>query len=317
MQIKERCLVFGGGGFIGSHLTEELLKAGYDVTVFDKLNFSRKNITGVLDKIKVVEGDFNNEIEIDNALKRVDYVFHLVSSTLPASSNENPSYDVETNLISSLNLFKECVNRKIKKVIFLSSGGTVYGIPESIPVKENNSTKPLCSYGIVKKAIEDYLYLFYKIHGLDYFVFRLSNPYGERQNPFVAQGVIPVFMNKAMEDEQINIWGNGEVIRDYIYIKDAVEVLVKSLKINSDDKVLNLSSGTGLSLNQIIDLIKDLTGKEIKIEYQKERSLDVPVSILDNTKVREIFGWTPVTKINEGMKKTYNYLYNLKEKIAG
>ncbi len=310
---KERCLVLGGGGFIGSHLTEELLHEGYEVTVFDKLNFSRKNISDFIDNIKIAEGDFNNQIEIDNALDGVDFVFHLVSSTLPASSNENPSYDVETNLISSLNLFKECVERKIKKVIFLSSGGTVYGVPESIPVKESNSTNPICSYGIVKKAIEDYLYMFYKIYGLDYFVFRLSNPYGERQNPFAAQGVIPVFMKNAIEDKQINIWGDGEVVRDYIYIKDAVKVLADSLKINSTDKVLNLSSGTGFSLNQIIELIKEISGKDIKVEYQKGRSIDVPVSILDNAKVREIFSWQPETEIKSGMLKTYNYLINLNE----
>ncbi|MEZ4824386.1 MAG: NAD-dependent epimerase/dehydratase family protein [Ignavibacteria bacterium] len=230
MQSKERCLVLGGGGFIGSHLTEELLNSGYDVTVFDKLNFSRKNISGFPDRIKISEGDFNNEIDIENAMDGADYVFHLVSSTLPASSNENPAYDVETNLISSLNLFQKCVERKIKKVIFLSSGGTVYGIPESVPVSESNNTNPICSYGIVKKAIEDYLFMFQKIYGLDYFVFRLSNPYGERQNPLAAQGAIPVFMNNAIEDRQINIWGDGEVVRDYIYIKDAVKVLADSLK---------------------------------------------------------------------------------------
>ena len=313
MQSKERCLVLGGGGFIGSHLTEELLNSGYDVTVFDKLNFSRKNISGFPDRIKISEGDFNNEIDIENAMDGADYVFHLVSSTLPASSNENPAYDVETNLISSLNLFQKCVERKIKKVIFLSSGGTVYGIPESVPVSESNNTNPICSYGIVKKAIEDYLFMFQKIYGLDYFVFRLSNPYGERQNPLAAQGAIPVFMNNAIEDRQINIWGDGEVVRDYIYIKDAVKVLADSLKISSDSRVLNLSSGTGFSLNQIIELIKEISGKEIKVEYQKGRSIDVPVSILDNTKVREIFKWSPETEIKEGMRKTYNYLINLKE----
>ncbi|MCB0727703.1 MAG: NAD-dependent epimerase/dehydratase family protein [Ignavibacteriae bacterium] len=313
MQSKERCLVLGGGGFIGSHLTEELLISGYDVTVFDKLNFSRKNISGFPDRIKISEGDFNNEIDIENAMDGADYVFHLVSSTLPASSNENPAYDVETNLISSLNLFQKCVERKIKKVIFLSSGGTVYGIPESVPVSESNNTNPICSYGIVKKAIEDYLFMFQKIYGLDYFVFRLSNPYGERQNPLAAQGAIPVFMNNAIEDRQINIWGDGEVVRDYIYIKDAVKVLADSLKVSSDSRVLNLSSGTGFSLNQIIELIKEISGKEIKVEYQKGRSIDVPVSILDNTKVREIFKWSPETEIKEGMRKTYNYLINLKE----
>src|SRR6187401_2208197 len=123
MSRKGMCIVYGGGGFIGSHLCEELLKNNYDVTIFDKINFSKKNIDHFIDDVRIIEGDFNNEIDIRTSLTGCDYVFHLISSTLPANSNDNPIYDVETNLISSLRLFKECVERNIKKVVFLSSGG--------------------------------------------------------------------------------------------------------------------------------------------------------------------------------------------------
>ncbi len=205
------------------------LKKNYYVTIFDKLNFSRINLAHNLSKIKIIEGDFNNEVDIKNSLKNIDIVFHLVSSTLPANSNENPVYDVETNLISSLKLFEECIQHKIKKVVFISSGGTVYGVPDKTPIIESHPLNPICSYGIIKKAIEDYLFMFNKIYGLSYNVFRLSNPYGERQNPYVAQGVIPVFLSKIIQNQKIEIWGDGEVTRDYIYIKDAVELLVKSL----------------------------------------------------------------------------------------
>lgn len=311
---QKSCLIYGGGGFIGSHLAEELLSKGYEVTVFDKLNFSKRNLQNIADKIRVIEGDFNNIIDIRKSLEDIDYIFHLVSSTLPAGSNENPVYDAESNLISSLKLFRECCDRKVKKLIFLSSGGTVYGIPDSIPITEDHPTKPICSYGIIKKTIEDYLYLFQQLHNLDYNVFRLSNPYGERQNPYAAQGAIAVFLNKVLKDEEIVIWGDGEVVRDYIYIKDAAKALATSVTADSQSKLFNLSAGIGYSLNQIIDVIRKVTGKQnIKIRYQEKRSFDVPVSVLDNSLITRELGWKPETSLNSGIEATYKYFVNSDE----
>ena len=305
---KEKCLVLGGGGFIGSHLSEQLINAGYDVVVFDKLNFSKKNISHIKNNISVIEGDFSNEVDIIRSLKDIDYVFHLVSTTLPVSSNKNPIYDVETNLISSLRLLDESLKNDVKKVIFISSGGTVYGIPKSIPIKENHPRQPICSYGIIKKTIEDYLYMYNLLHGLNYNVFRLSNPYGERQNPLGIQGAIPVFLGKIVRNEQIDIWGDGSVTRDYIYIKDAVEVLVRSLEIDSKEQVFNLGSGAGRSINQLIDVMKEVTGKNIKPKYEEARKLDVPVNVLDVDLVESVFSWKPSTNLKTGITKTYNYI---------
>ncbi|HAY32836.1 MAG TPA: NAD-dependent epimerase, partial [Bacteroidetes bacterium] len=284
------------------------LGSGYDVTVFDKLNFSKKNIQHIQDQIKIIEGDFNNEFDLINSLQGVDYVFHLVSTTLPASSNDNPEYDAETNLISSLKLFKECVALKIKKIIFLSSGGTVYGIPSEIPVKENYSANPVCSYGIIKRTIEEYLFLYNYLYGQQYYVFRLSNPYGERQNPNSSQGAIGVFLSKVIKNETIEIWGDGETVRDYIYVKDAVEVLAKSVSADTDVRVFNLSTGIGHTLNQIVETIGNVSGKKITPVFKKARKLDVPVNILDNSKVKNAFGWKPLTSIEEGIKNTFDYL---------
>lgn len=309
--IKGRnCIIYGGGGFIGSHLCESLLDNDYSVTVFDKLNFSTANLTGVLDKIKVIEGDFNNEVDIERSLKDIDYVFHLVSSTLPSGSNENPVYDAETNLLSSLRLFDECKKNKIKKVSFLSSGGTVYGIPGEIPITETHPNNPIVSYGIIKRTIENYLYMYYRLNGLDYNVFRLSNPYGEKQNPLASQGAIAVFVYKVVNNLPIEIWGDGSVTRDYIYIKDAVELLVKSIGRKTDEKIFNVSSGTGYSLNQIVEIIESVSGKKAEVLYSEGRSIDVPVNILDNSLARQTFDWAPETGIEDGIRRTYEFIYH-------
>jgi len=306
--MKKKCLILGGGGFIGSHLADALLAKNFDVVIFDKLNFSRKNINHILDKVKIVEGDFNNEIDLKTALKEIDIAFHLVSSTLPANSNENPIYDVETNLVSSLRFLNEAFINGISKIIFISSGGTVYGIPERLPIKEYHPRKPICSYGIIKKTIEDYLYMFERLYGLDYYVFRLSNPYGERQNPFVAQGVIPVFLKKLIKGEKIEIWGDGSVERDYIYINDAVNALIKCLEVNPKERIFNLGSGKGYTLNDIIGIIEKVTGKKTKVEYKEKRNIDVPVNVLDNKLISEKLSWKAETDIETGILKTYEYL---------
>jgi UDP-glucose 4-epimerase len=308
MSKKGNCLILGGGGFIGSHLCAELLKRDYNVIIFDKLNFSRKNIEEFEDDIEIIEGDFSNEIDIEKSLKGIDYVYHLVSTTLPASSNDNPAYDVETNLISSLKLFEGCLKRKIKKIIFISSGGTVYGIPEKVPVTEEQFSNPICSYGIVKRTIEEYLYMFGKLYGLNYNVFRMSNPYGEKQNPNAAQGAIPVFLFRVINKMPVEIWGDGEVVRDYIYIKDAVNVLASSIETDPDQKIFNLSSGEGNSLNEILDVMKKITSEDVNVVYKEGRSLDVPVNILDNSRVKKTFNWQPETSLEEGIKRTYEYL---------
>lgn len=304
----KNCIIYGGGGFIGSHLCEELLRNNYDVTIFDKINFSKDNLKNFKDKIKIIEGDFNNEYDLLSSLDGVDYVFHLVSSTLPASSNDNPVYDVESNLISTLRLLQDVEKRKIKKVVFVSSGGTVYGVPKTIPIPENHQRQPICSYGITKKTIEDYLYMFNYLYGIDYNVFRLSNPYGERQNPLYAQGVIPVFLKKILLNEEIVIWGDGSVRRDYIYIKDAILPLVKSLVHKSDNKIFNLGSGRGYSVNELLELMKIITKSEARVKYVEGRKLDVPVSVLDTSLLRKEMNFSPKVDIEEGIEITYNYL---------
>lgn len=304
---NKRCIIFGGGGFIGSNLAEALVNKNYEVTVFDKLYFNRFNLKDFINRIEIIEGDFFNKQDIKKALKAQDIVIHLVSSTVPENSNQNPIYDIETNLISSVNLFLECIANNISKLIFISSGGTVYGIPQKIPIKEDHYGHPICSYGIVKKTIEEYLFMFNKLYGLDFYIFRLSNPYGIRQSPKISQGVIPVFLYKTMRKEKIDVWGDGSVIRDFIYIKDAIECIVKSLTINSSEKIFNLGSEKGYSINDILRIISEVTKIKPEVNYLPARNIDVPINILNSSLARKTFNWKSKTNIKTGIKNLYNY----------
>jgi UDP-glucose 4-epimerase len=308
--MKKKCLILGGGGFIGSHLAKDLLSSGYSVRVFDVKNFSKKNLETFIDDIEVFEGDFHNPVDIALALKDIDYLYHLISSTIPSNSILNPAFDIESNVIPSIHLLQICLKKKIKKVIFISSGGTVYGIPCITPIPESHNCNPISSYGISKRTIENYFTLYHKLWQLDICIFRLSNPYGERQNPRGQQGVIPVFIRKAIKDEVIEVWGDGEVIRDYIYINDVTSVLIRALSIKTPELIYNLGSGIGTSLNQILQFITSHINPDQKINYLKGRSFDVPVNVLDTSLLSKRFGITEQTSLNNGMEIIYQFLLN-------
>jgi UDP-glucose 4-epimerase len=178
--------------------------------------------------VEWIEGDLVNQEDLEAAIQGCDIIYHLVSTTLPKSSNDNPAYDIETNVIGTLHLLDLARKKMGKKVIFISSGGTVYGVPGEVPIKESYPTNPLCSYGIVKLTIEKYLALYHQLYGLDYCVIRPSNPFGERQRVTGAQGAVAVFLHKALRDEPIEIWGDGTVVRDFIYVGDLTAALVKA-----------------------------------------------------------------------------------------
>jgi len=312
-QIK--CLILGGGGFIGSHLAEELITKGYSVRIFEINNFKKQNISHLKDSIEIFEGDFNNKADINESLKDIDYVFHLISSTVPSISMDNPTYDIQSNLIPTINLLQQCVNlKKIKKLVFISSGGTVYGIPKQIPINEDQPSEPICSYGIIKRTIEHYCLLYQNLYGLDCKIFRLSNPYGERQNPYAKQGVISVFLNKILLDKEIEIWGDGSVIRDYIYIKDVTKLLANVLEVETLNPIYNIGSNKGLSLNELIAIMEKVTNKKAIKKYLPNRTYDVPVNILDNTLAKKDFSWQPTINIENGISLMMTHLLNLRKK---
>lgn len=302
-----RCIVIGGGGFIGSHLCETLLMESHEVTVFDTErapNLERLRQRGAV----ISMGDFFNPEDLRRSLENQDAIFHLFSTTVPQTSNDDPAHDVETNVIGTLRLLEEAKRARIKKVILASSGGTVYGIPQEIPINESHPTDPTCSYGITKLTIEKYLHLYWTLYGLDYCILRISNAYGERQRPTATQGVIPVFLKRALQDDELMVWGDGSVMRDYIFVTDIANAFLKALTFSGEMKVFNIGSGQGHSLRDVIHIIEKVTGRTMKVKYTEGRSFDVPISVLDISRAKNYLNWTPTISLFEGIARTYAWL---------
>lgn len=303
-----RCLVLGGGGFLGSHVSEALLGAGHSVRVFEKELVNKESVAHLLPKVEWTEGDFTNEAHVKEAVAGVDCVIHSLCTTLPKSSNDNPVYDISSNLVSTLHLLEASRDAGVKKVIFFSSGGTVYGIPRYTPIPEGHPNDPVCSYGIQKLAIEKYLMLFRHLYGLGYGIMRISNPFGERQRPHASQGAAVVFLNKALKGETIEIWGDGSVTRDYLYVKDVAGAVLKLLDYDGDQRIFNIGSGKGMSLLQLIEAIEKVTGRKAKVRFTPSRPFDVPVNVLDIRLAEKELGWRPEAGFEEGLRRTMDYL---------
>jgi UDP-glucose 4-epimerase len=302
-----KAVIIGGGGFLGSHLAEALLSNGQDVWIFDQpgaryLEYSNQR------GVKIITGNFLDPIAVGEAILDCDVVYHLVSTTVPQTSNENPRFDVETNLIGTLQLLELMHQANVKKIIFPSSGGTVYGIPQEIPIKESHPTDPISSYGIVKLAIEKYIHLYWTLYGIDYCILRISNAYGARQPITPTQGAIAAFLGKAAQKEEITIWGDGTVLRDYIYASDIANAFLQASLYQGELKVFNIGSGHGHSLNDIIGAIENITQVPLEVKYQPGRRFDVPVNVLDITRAKSHLHWQPKVRLEEGVLSAYEWM---------
>ena len=296
-------VVLGGRGFIGSHLVDLLLERGSYVRSFDRPYALGSTIGNEpVARLEQVQGDFTSGSDVSQALAGCDYCFHLVSTTLPKGSNADPIYDVESNLVSSLRLMDLAVQHRVKKLVFASSGGTVYGIPSASPIAESHPTDPICSYGIAKLAIEKYLGLYKLLHGLDYKVLRLSNPFGERQRTEASQGAVAVFLGKALRNETIEIWGDGSVVRDYIYVSDVARAIAAAALSQAPETIFNIGSGRGISLNGILAAMESILGAPIRRAYSESRPFDVPANVLDITLAKSRLGWSPSVDFEAGLK---------------
>jgi len=302
------CLILGGGGFIGSHLADALVERGCSVRIFGDFKSGLRKTELISDKIQIIKGDFLNPSDLTSAIKDIDCIFHYISTTNPASSFDSPVYDIETNIIGSVKMMEIALKSGVNKIVFPSTGGTIYGNVQKSPISENEPLNPQNPYAISKMTIEQYLNYFYTHYGMDYLILRYSNPYGERQNPSGNQGVIPIFLNKIRHNESPVVYGDGNSVRDYIYINDAIEATISVLEHKTQEKLFNIGSGTGTSLNQLLMIMSSVTGKRATPVYKEDGGRYINRIILDISKIRKETGWQPKTNISEGIARTWKWL---------
>jgi len=293
-----RILVLGGTGFIGSHIVDALLDEGHVIKVIDRtLKHINKEFP---QRIEYIQSDFSDSLVLLEALMGIDAVIHLVSSTVPGTSNLDPVADIQSNLVNSVNLFKAMQQAGVKRIIYFYSGGTVYGNPAQLPILESHPTHPISSYGIIKLAIENYLFMHQELYGLKPIILRLSNPYGPRQGRLGSQGVIGTFLRLIMQGQPIKIWGDGSIVRDYIYISDAVSACMAALNLEQGG-IFNIGSGEGDSLLDIIKEIELCTRKSADIVFEPSRGFDVKSVVLDASLAKEKLNWEPKYSLRQGI----------------
>lgn len=289
-----KAVVLGAGGFIGINLVNALVERGFRVVCFDRVASPHwpREVTSVV-------GEF---VQMPAALLRhLDeaIVFHLVSSCKPSNGTADAQNEVTADLVTTIRYLDATVGRPLRWV-FLSSGGTVYGHSLEDRIREDHPTNPICTYGAVKLAIEKYFGIYGTLHGLDHVVARLSNPYGPWQYPGRGQGVVATLLAKAVRDEEIEIWGDGEQVRDFLHVGDATAGLIAAAMSGVKGEVYNVGSGIGHSLNSLISQIEPVVSRKIARRYLPNRTIDVRRNVLDCTKLQARSGWAASDRLNSG-----------------
>ncbi|MDE0878699.1 MAG: NAD-dependent epimerase/dehydratase family protein [Sphingomonas bacterium] len=298
------CVVLGGGGFLGMNICAALSAAGATVRGFGR----RPHFISSMPADGWFEAEFNDEAALSAALKDATHVIHLLGGSNPATHNSAPVEELSANVIPTLRMLEACRVEKVRRVIFLSSGGTVYGPGAPVPTPETAPTDPISAYGIGKLAVEKYLGLFHHLHGLDYRILRVSNPFGPFQNPGRGQGFIAQAMKRVMGNHPIEIWGDGTVVRDFIYVSDVASAVVRSVAHAGERRVFNVGSGRGRTLTEVIESIADVVGHEPVVRMKPGRPSDIPANVLDIRLAQEHLLWRPDVAWMDGLQMTYDWL---------
>jgi UDP-glucose 4-epimerase len=303
-------LLFGAAGFIGTNLTLSLSKnPNNKITLVDvNKDFFHPDVRA--ENVSMVESPVNQNADFKSLFRDQDVIYHLVSTTVPTTSNQQVADELTANVVMTARLLDACVSCGVQKVVFISSGGTVYGKESRCPLKEETQTNPITSYGVQKLTIEKLLYLYNYMYGLDYRAIRLANPYGPYQRPNGILGAVTTFTYKALNREPIFVYGDGSVVRDFIYIDDAVRGILTIADGDSEHKTFNLGSGYGTSICQVLDRIQSTLQIPLDIVWQEGRKVDVPVNFLDITRYEMQYGPLNAISMQEGIRKTAEFMMN-------
>lgn len=299
-----KIIVTGGAGFIGSNLVDSLISKGYEVHIIDNLS------TGKLENLNKQAYFYNTDItspNINDIFKQIkpDVLFHLAAQVSVSESIKFPLKDEKTNIQGTVNLLESCRNFNTKKIIY-SSSAAVYGMPIKNPISENHPTDPISHYGISKLTPEYYIKLYHHLYGLNYAILRYSNVYGPRQDFMGEGGVISIFLNKILKDDDVVIYGDGNQTRDFIYVKDVVKANIAAIK-NTHNGTYNISTNKAVSLNELIDKISRIKSSFIIPKYGNERLGDIRHSCLDNSFAKSELGWEPTYTLTDGLIETIEF----------
>ena len=311
-----KIIILGAAGFIGTNLVIELTKdKKNEITVVDRDRLYFKTIEDLkIPNLRIVESDLSMDTDYESLIEGQEIVYHLISTTVPTTSNQHISEELKANVVLSANLFDACVKKNVSKVVFISSGGTVYGKESKCPLNEKTPTNPITSYGIQKISIEKLLYLYNYMYGLDYRIIRLANPYGPYQRPNGVLGAVTTFTYKVLKGEEIQVYGDGSVVRDFIYIDDAIRGIQKIVNGTDYHHTFNLGCGYGTSIKQVLETIERTLCVPLNIKYSDARKVDVPVNYLDIKRFETAYGSLKPISLEAGIKKTAEFMkkeYNL------
>lgn len=294
----ERILVTGATGFIGQNLVTKLRQEGVSVVGYDRILTKTDYL--------LIEGNFADETRFEQILRdnQIDTVYHLISTTVPKEDTSDIDVEVMDNVVPTLRLLEAMRRAGTKRMIFVSSGGTVYGEGKNAAHRITDSTEPICGYGMQKLVIEEYLQFYNRRYEMDLRIVRLANPYGVLPHRFRVQGIIPIFMERLLKGEPITVF--GDTLRDYIDIDDAVAALVKLGAYEGSKKLFNVGSGVPTRVSEIVALIEKTAGKKfVSVEHKPIRTCDVQENVLDISETKQELQWTPKINLEEGILRTW------------
>ncbi len=301
-----KILVTGGAGFIGSNITDAYISAGHKVVIID--NLSSGKLHNVNKKAKFYQADIRDAKKISEIFKRerFDIVNHHAAQIDVRKSVLDPVFDAQVNILGTLNLLENCVKYKVKKFIFASSGGVMYGECGKTPPPETVPANPLSPYGVTKHTTEVYLNYYAVTYGLKYLIFRYGNVYGPRQDPHGEAGVVAIFIQRIISNTEINIFGNGEQLRDYVFVGDVVRANLLGLK-KGVNTIINIGTQKASSVNTLYDELSTITGYDLKAVYKPPRLGELQKSFLNTAKAKKLLGWQSEVSFKEGLAKTVDY----------
>ena len=295
-------LVTGGAGFIGSHVVDAMVARGHQVTVIDNLSTGKR--ANLSTEVSLVEVDLRSD-DLDAVFKRVrpQAVFHLAAQASVPNSVADPATDAEINILGTINLLERCRDAGVRRVVYSSTGGALYGEPEQTPCTEEHPIRPLSPYGVSKYVGESYVAMYGRLYGLEYAILRYANVYGPRQDPFGEAGVVAIFGQRMVSGEDVVVFGDGTQERDFVYVEDVARANLLALERGSG-QALNIGCGVGTSVNQLVTWLRESTGYEREPTYTEPRAGDVYRIALDASRARRELGWEPKVSLEEGLRRT-------------